>query len=432
MAKKGRKFIIKDNTKGTKDFSHLATAYDDTVTMYGQNNFIDTGKGNDKIYIKKKGVGINLHAWAGAGNDTIIIYKKTKYAAVSGVAGNDKLTIKGGENNHAIGGAGNDTICITGGTGNWAEGEKGHNKIYIQGGRAHYAEGGLGNDTISLDKGDKMRVYGSSGSDKIYVNDGNGHVIDGGDKKDYIYVYYGKDHTVFGGTGNDVIKVMKNKKTETTPGSGINVCGGAGNDTITVSAGTGIWVKSDYDHGKDYVGNDSITVKSSSTKIQGGAGNDTISVTGGSGNTVYSSEGSNTIYIKGGKGHTVEASSTDGNKIIVSKGTDNTINMYGTGSVTLTGGTSKLMLSFFSYNDPSVTVSAVNGAVVNKKLYVEGRSWTSCCFKQSKNDLLIADHSGATPYLTAKDFFAANSAFSNGISFDDKDMSVQDVINALK
>ena len=87
------------------------------------------------------------------------------------------------------------------------------------------------------------------------------------------------------------------------------------------------------------------------------------------------------------------------------------------------------------------TVSAKNGTALGKQLYVNGYYSTgyyaSYSFKQSGNDLAICNGAGTYAYLTAKDFFVAGGAFSNGISFINpngnvQSLSVQDVKDALK
>ena len=45
MAKKGKKYTITDNTTISKFYDGYATKYADTITMYGQSNSINTGKG---------------------------------------------------------------------------------------------------------------------------------------------------------------------------------------------------------------------------------------------------------------------------------------------------------------------------------------------------------------------------------------------------
>ena len=140
MAKKGRKYTITDNTTISKFYDGYATKYADTITMYGQSNSINTGKGNDiiKIFPKKKGNGRDLTGEGGAGKDTITIYyKKTYQCEAYGGAGNDKLTINAGSSNRAYGGANDDTIYIKGGTSNYAYGDAGKDKINIQGGSNH-------------------------------------------------------------------------------------------------------------------------------------------------------------------------------------------------------------------------------------------------------------------------------------------------------
>ena len=87
-------------TKGGKDKI--------TITK-GKNNMIDAGKGNDTIIVGKK-AGDDNTVKAGAGVDKITIHKGTQ--SVMGDAGNDIITVNGGNYHTLQGGAGSDKYIV--------------------------------------------------------------------------------------------------------------------------------------------------------------------------------------------------------------------------------------------------------------------------------------------------------------------------------
>lgn len=155
-----------------------------------------------------------------------------------GLGGDDKLTVRNGEDGWAWGGTGNDTI--KGGDdadhlfGGWGDDR-------IDGGEGQdLIKGGLGHDTINGGRDDDILI-GGAGDDQVTGADG-GDLLEGNDGDDTLNGGSGEDF-LSGGDGDDSIE----------GGSGDDVIvGGWGNDTLRGGGG-----KDDF-HLGDFDGNDVI------------------------------------------------------------------------------------------------------------------------------------------------------------------------------
>ncbi|MFC3076855.1 calcium-binding protein [Phenylobacterium terrae] len=155
-----------------------------------------------------------------------------------GLGGDDKLTVRNGEDGWAWGGTGNDTIKgaddadhLFGGWGNdKIDGGEGQDLI----------KGGLGNDTINAGRDDDIVIAGA-GDDIVTGGDG-GDLLEGNGGRDTLNGGIGEDF-IAGGDGNDSIE----------GGGGDDVIfGGRGDDTLRGGGGA------DDFHLQDFDGNDRI------------------------------------------------------------------------------------------------------------------------------------------------------------------------------
>ena len=118
---------------------------------------------------------------------------------VLGLAGNDRITVKGGNRTCVNGGAGNDTIVNKGRNRVTVFGANGNDRITLGNGPA-FVLGGYGKDRIVAGNG-KVNLQGNRGND--YIRAGNGaDRLNGGDGNDTLIAGTGVDRLT-GGPGNN-------------------------------------------------------------------------------------------------------------------------------------------------------------------------------------------------------------------------------------
>ncbi|MGX9355754.1 type VI secretion system tube protein Hcp [Roseobacteraceae bacterium S113] len=244
--------IDTDQITGVENF--LLGDGDDTITLDGEGNFVESGLGHDMI----DGVSGRDRLLGGAGNDTIR-------------SGGDSDTLNGGDGNDDIdSGGGRDVVTLGRGRDVFVDAVEGN----FGGSDTVFA--GNGNDTIIGNGGDDV-YYGGNGFDSIVGGDGN-DLIFGNKNRDTILSGAGND-TVDSGLGNDFVSL----------GDGQDVYNGAsstGRDTVNGGAGHDVIIANDGDQfllgggGFDYIeggnGADQIIGGGQNDTILGGAGRDTI------------------------------------------------------------------------------------------------------------------------------------------------------------
>ena len=244
------------------------------------------------------------------GNDTIII-KATRSASVSSEGGNDTIRITAGTGHDVSAGNGNDVIKITGGKDHLVYGDAGNDTIIVGKGAGFSLLSGLkGNNRITVQNGAKPGkassysiIYGGMGKDIITVANKKGkyYDIDGGAGSDQITVTNGSHYEITGDKGNDTIKITNVKHFT------VNQKNGFGKDTVTVKGGS---------NGNIYSGHKSIVTINSGTshKVTGCGASSTIFIKGGSKIKIEDSEfdkSNETITVTGGSGSMILAKGTD-------------------------------------------------------------------------------------------------------------------------
>ena len=203
----------------------IGSAYADVLWGDANDNTIDGGAGNDKIYVRD---GVNIID-GGANNDTInVLNSNTASNTLYGGSGRDTFIMGSFGDSVIDGGTGNDTLTYA----------------YL------YTAINLNAETGSVDKdGDGITddtftniktltgsrvddtLTGSTGTDFLNGNSGD-DIISGGGGTDYLKGDNGND-TIYGGDGNDVLY----------GGNGDDIIyGGNGNDQIWGHAGADTFV----------------------------------------------------------------------------------------------------------------------------------------------------------------------------------------------
>lgn len=190
----------------------------DLVSIKGNNNKINTNKGDDFIFTQ----GIGNITDGGEGNDTVIL-SGDKNSKTNLGNGTDLVIAVG--NNNQIGDAfiksnniGNDSVAINGN----------NNKIYLGDG-----------DDIALITGEKTFVDTGSGNDQVAVS--------------------GKNNTINTYTGNDIVSVEGTSHTVNTD---------RGDDEVQVKGDSNLIITG--------IGDDTVYVNGKKNKIQTGDGNDQV------------------------------------------------------------------------------------------------------------------------------------------------------------
>jgi len=272
------------------------------------------------------------------GNDTFTVSSAGTYD-LDFLAGDDHLTVAGGNSTTAHMGDGNDYAALKSGLATLF-GDAGADEFDVWAPNAT-VHGGLDNDLITVRGGSGQSLYGDDGADRFNFYAGAiGLTVDGGAGSDRFYGYYhsltgtlsggaGNDYfvqlvggvTLAGGTGNDIYRV-----TVSGPATFVeNV--GEGTDSVQVARGYSFALPDNIEnisvqgfsgsttdlasltgnalnntivaHNNDEIifgldGNDNLSGKGGNDTLSGGNGSDIID--GGSGNdTLYGGAGNDTL-----------------------------------------------------------------------------------------------------------------------------------------
>lgn len=230
--------------------SHINTlAGDDLVFALNKSELaVDTGDGNDTVYILEGGNTVD----GGTGDDRIEVTSATVSASADtliGGAGDD--TLKGGDHaallygddlagvsagkDRLTGGAADDTIYGGGGD-DFLFGLEG-NDLGYGGSGADSLLGGAGSDALYGEEGNDI-ISGNTGDDSLFGGAGS-DVLDGGEANDYLDGGEGTDvlsggmgnDTIYGGSGNDMLFGGENDDV---------LIGGAGEDLFETGSGVDI------------------------------------------------------------------------------------------------------------------------------------------------------------------------------------------------
>jgi len=158
-----------------------------------------------------------------SGNDTYVVHTAGTFD-LDMLAGDDKLTVQGGDSTTADMGDGNDTVqlksglaTVFGGAGNdifdlWAadatvDGGDGNDLLNLRGGSGISASGGLGVDRFNIYADSaNLLLHGNEGDDNFF---GYYHSVSGsiyGDAGDDYFVLFVSGVSIYGGTGNDIYR----------------------------------------------------------------------------------------------------------------------------------------------------------------------------------------------------------------------------------
>ncbi|MCT7632180.1 immunoglobulin-like domain-containing protein, partial [Aliarcobacter butzleri] len=248
-----------------------------TLTSSGGN--IDTGEGNDSIYIENPG---SAKITAGIGDDTVLLGNM----AGSGIDlgdGNDKLDIKGNVTGGSItAGDGNDEIRIDGYTSIKVDLGDGNNKLHVKS-----SSGG--------------NIIGNSGADKVLIEvDTSSTDINLGSGVNEVYIGGNSSSTITTQDGNDKV-IIKGNSTNT-----IDL--GAGDDILNIK-GNG----NNSSHIKTGDGNDKVLIEGNTTNIiELGSGNDELHIKGNAqGSHIKTEDGNDRVIIDGIATNTIELGNGD-------------------------------------------------------------------------------------------------------------------------
>lgn len=170
--------VFPDDVRGLQvrltdgDDFYVGTAYADVFRLFGGDDAVDTGAGNDRIF-------------AGQGDDTIQsnLGRDTIYLG----AGDDAVAAEGG-NDTAYGGRGKDVLLMG----------RGQDTAY-GGNGADYLDGSNGDDILYGDTGSDVLIAGNGG-DRLYGGNGHDGLIAGGRSGiDYLDGGAGRDVLISGG-----------------------------------------------------------------------------------------------------------------------------------------------------------------------------------------------------------------------------------------
>ncbi|WP_323586407.1 immunoglobulin-like domain-containing protein, partial [Aliarcobacter butzleri] len=198
-------------------------AGDDNIYVSGNvNQSISVGDGNDKIFIEGS-VGTNWTIDLGKGNNNL--HTKSDVGLVNGGSGDDTVLVEGNTTNTVNLGAGNNELHIkgnTGGTITTGSGDDkvfiekdaknsirlgaGNNELYIKGNAENTIDTGLGNDIVIVDGNAKNSVRLGDGNNELYIK-GSAVDITTGTGADKVFVDGNISNYVNLGSGDDYLEI---------------------------------------------------------------------------------------------------------------------------------------------------------------------------------------------------------------------------------
>jgi hypothetical protein len=218
----------------------------DTIIITAKKNATVYGNSGKNTITVTKGIGHMVYGYDG--KDTITAKKGGGFDVLSGMNGNDKITVQNGAKpgtayyySSIAGCAGNDIITVTNKKGRYyrIEGDEGNDKITVKYGRDYEINGGWGKDTINITsvKNFTVNQFNSTGKDTIKVTGGSNGLIYVTDKSK-VTINSGTGHTVYGsdiGTTNSSTIIINGGKKLTVKDSEFS----ASNEAVAVKGGSG-------------------------------------------------------------------------------------------------------------------------------------------------------------------------------------------------
>ncbi|MCT7542404.1 immunoglobulin-like domain-containing protein, partial [Aliarcobacter cryaerophilus] len=254
-------------------------------TLTSSSNGIDTGAGDDRIYISENIENNGSNIITGAGNDTVLLAKDVKSNVDLG-SGDDKLDIKGNLESTIYAGSGNDEIFIKGSASQNSTIDlgEGNNKLHVKGDVGKLT-GYSGNDTVLVEGNTTNTVNLGVGNNELHVKGNAGSTITTGSGDDKVFIEGNTANTVNLGDGNNLLHVKGNAGSTITTGTGNDKVFIEGNAENSINLGSG---------------NNQLHIKGSAKNtIDSGSGDDIVIVDGDAKNSVRLGSGNNELYIKG-------------------------------------------------------------------------------------------------------------------------------------
>ena len=223
-----------------------------------------TSSNQNSIVLQNSGQSISTINFAGSGT---IAFEGTLFETLRTINGKDSnanINVKTQSNGMAIElGRGNDSLIVVDGSVTLDSGA-GDDSVSLTGGNGNFIETGIGDDNVGISTGQDRIVLGA-GRDTIAVTGGTNTISsqDGDDTA----TLSGGVNTFLGGGGNDSVIVSGGVNTLETESD---------NDQIEVSGGTNTISSGD--------GNDNITLTGGTNHIRAGDGDDTVTASGGASN----------------------------------------------------------------------------------------------------------------------------------------------------
>lgn len=337
-----------------------------------------------------------------------------------------KYNVKG-NNQVVIATSGKDTINVINGAGHMIFANNGADTINVKGGSDCMISAGnmTGSATDENGKTDKK-----STTDIINIYKGKNNTIIGGANKNEITMFGGNVISILGGNGADIIMIKKdatisNATYSPSYGQNYGISSGAGNDKITTEKGAGNKIIMFAD-----TGNDEIKIKGGSEhQINAGAGNDTITISAGNKHIIHTDAGTDKVTISAGSGH----------KVYLDKGTNKvTLNAVSKSSkVAIYGG---------SASTDNITINWKNGTKkggiyeINTEshtrysytdtLRIKGIKSSAFQFEKSGGTLVMSNSSGS---ISVNNMLGTlGNTFTKGVTFDDRTLSVDELLKKAK
>ncbi|MCT7480478.1 hypothetical protein N5S73_10670, partial [Aliarcobacter cryaerophilus] len=255
-------------------------------TLTSSSNGINTGSGDDSIYISKDIENNGSNIDSGDGNDKVLLVGNVGSSVNLG-AGDDKLDIKGNFTG----------ARIDAGTGN--------DEIFIKGNASQSSTINLGEGNNKLHaKKDIGNLIGHSGDDTILVEGNTTNTVNLGAGNNELHIKGNAGDTITTGSGNDKVFIEKDAKNSINLGDGDNLLHIKGNAENAIDTGSGndkVFIEKDAKNSiRLGAGNNELYIKGNAENtIDTGAGNDIVIVDGNAKNSVRLGDGNNELYIKG-------------------------------------------------------------------------------------------------------------------------------------
>ncbi|MGJ0337812.1 Ig-like domain-containing protein [Aliarcobacter cryaerophilus] len=174
----------------------------DSVSVGTLNASIDTGAGDDNIYVSGN---VNQSISAGDGNDNIFIEGSAGSSWTMNLGdGDNHLHIKG-DVGLVTGGSGDDTVLVEGSTTNTLNLGDGNNELHIKGNSGSTVNTGDGNDKILVEGNAQNVINAGAGNDIVIVRGNTQNVVEMGAGNDYLEIGGKVLNTLYGGEGIDTL-----------------------------------------------------------------------------------------------------------------------------------------------------------------------------------------------------------------------------------